>query len=84
VSGERAWTAPEMTPAVDAPDDPGLPTEDRRGVVDQPPAGSSEAGTVPGLGSSRIEGRSRLGTSVAPAPDAGETEMDDEDGPSGG
>jgi hypothetical protein len=84
VTGERAWTAPEMTPAVDAPDDPARPTEDRRGVADQTPAEPPEAGTVPGLGSARIEGRSRLGTTIAPAPDDGETETEDEDRPSVG
>jgi hypothetical protein len=76
---ERAWTAPEMTPAVDASDDPARPTEDRRGVVDQAPVEPPEAGTVPGIGSDRIEGRSRLGSTVAPAPDDGETEIEGED-----
>lgn len=59
MTGERAWTAPEMTPAVD-PDEDREAIEDRRGgpgAVDGP----TPPGEVPGIGTD-VEGRSRLGT----------------------
>lgn len=63
MSGDRAWTAPEMTPAVDAPDEDERVAEDRRGVLEPEasPEEPPEPGDVPGIGS-RVEGRSRLGT----------------------
>jgi hypothetical protein len=63
MGGDRAWTAPEMTPLVDAPDEAERHAEDRRGVVDVDPAADTapDPGEVPGL-ETRVEGRSRLGT----------------------
>lgn len=62
MSGDRAWTAPEMTPVVDVPDEKERALEDRRGVVDKPTRENSpEPGDVPGIGA-RVEGRSRVGT----------------------
>ena len=59
MTGERAWTAPEMTPAVDAPDEHEI-VDDRRGIATGAPATPPEAGEVPGIGG-RVEGRSQLG-----------------------
>jgi hypothetical protein len=63
MGGDRAWTAPEMTPLVDAPDEAERHAEDRRGVVDVDSAADTapDPGEVPGL-ETRVEGRSRLGT----------------------
>lgn len=76
MTGERGWTAPEMTPLVDAPDESKLPTEDRRGALDQASTDDPKPGEVPGL-EARVEGRSRLGTTTEPdeadAPDADAT-----------
>jgi hypothetical protein len=59
MTGERAWTAPEMTPAVDAPDEKARP-DDQRGVPQgRAPDTAPEPGEVPGLGG-RVEGRSQL------------------------
>jgi hypothetical protein len=59
MTGERAWTAPEMTPSVDAPDEHDVP-EDRRGVANADPADAKpEPGEVPGI-DGRVEGRSQL------------------------
>ena len=73
MSGDRAWTAPEMTPAVDGPDENERALEDRRGVVDKAASDAPpEPGDVPGIGA-RVEGRSRLGTtSGADETDEGE------------
>ena len=81
MTGERGWTAPEMTPLVDAPDESKLPGEDRRGALDQSPTDEPKPGEVPGLEApgleARVEGRSRLGTTTEPdeadAPDADDT-----------
>jgi hypothetical protein len=66
VTGERAWTAPEMTPPVDA-DAEREALEDRRGVIGGPGATDepSPPGEVPGL-EGEVEGRSRLGTTSGP------------------
>jgi hypothetical protein len=64
MTGERGWTAPEMTPAVDAPDESELAGEDRRGVLDQAPADAPKPGEVPGI-ETRVEGRSQLGETTA-------------------
>jgi hypothetical protein len=66
MTGERAWVAPEMTPAVDA-DDPAQTPEDRRGVAGGPETTEEPLapGDVPGLGT-HVEGRSRLGTTSGP------------------
>ena len=73
MSGDRAWTAPEMTPAVDAPDEREPVAEDRRGIVETAvPENPPEPGDTPGIGS-RVEGRSRLGTTSG-ADDADEGE----------
>jgi hypothetical protein len=61
MTGERGWTAPEMTPLVDDPGEPKLPAEDRRGALDQSSTDEPKPGEVPGL-ETRVEGRSRLGT----------------------
>ena len=62
MTGDRAWVAPEMTPAVDAPDPDEAPL-DRRGVTDPavPSPEPAAPGEVPGIGG-HVEGRSRLGT----------------------
>jgi hypothetical protein len=58
MSGDRAWTAPEMTPQVDGiSDEPGDRSDRSDGIERQEPA----PGDVPGPGG-RVEGRSRLGT----------------------
>jgi hypothetical protein len=62
MTGERAWTAPEMTPAVDAPDDQIKEAEDRRGAIDRP-TDEPRPGEVPGI-ETRVEGRSQLGDTV--------------------
>lgn len=76
MTGERGWTAPEMTPLVDAPDESKLPAENRRGALDQASTDVPKPGEVPGL-ETRVEGRSRLGTTTEPdeadAPDSGDT-----------
>lgn len=75
MTGDRAWTAPEMTPLVDAPDETEELAEDRRGVLDRTPGETPPApGEVPGLATdSTLEGRSRLGTtSGADETDEGE------------
>ena len=73
MTGERAWTAPEMTPAVDAPDEAERALEDRRGALDQGETDEPKPGDVPGI-DTHVEGRSRLGTDVQPegaeAPDS--------------
>ena len=66
MTGERAWTAPEMTPAVDAPDEAERAVEDRRGTPAQGESEEPKPGDVPGI-DTRVEGRSRLGTDVEPA-----------------
>jgi hypothetical protein len=59
MTGERAWVAPEMTPAVDPPEEHEAPA-DRRGVArGTPPDATPEPGEVPGIGG-RVEGRSQL------------------------
>jgi hypothetical protein len=59
MTGERAWVAPEMTPAVDPPDDHEA-AADRRDVARAPPPGNApEPGEVPGI-DGRVEGRSQL------------------------
>jgi hypothetical protein len=83
MTGERALTAPEMTPSVDAADAPDRLPEDHRGVVggtpgapgtpDTPgtpgaPGDSTAPGQVPGLGGP-LEGRSRLGMTEVPESD---------------
>ena len=72
MTGERAWTAPEMTPSVDSPDEADQPTEDRRGVLDQTATDEPKPGEVPGI-ETRVEGRSQLGTTA--------TDPDDSDAP---
>jgi hypothetical protein len=60
MTGERAWTAPEMTPAVDPPEEHG-PTGDRRDVpTGRQPDAAPEPGEVPAIGG-RVAGRSQLG-----------------------
>ena len=61
MTGERAWTAPEMTPSVDSPDEAERVAEDRRGVLDQDATEEAKPGEVPGI-ETRVEGRSQLGT----------------------
>jgi len=64
MTGERARTAPEMTPAVDAGDE--AAPMDRRGIVRDTPPGTepkpgaeSDPGAVPGIGG-KVEGRTQL------------------------
>lgn len=66
MTGERAWTAPEMTPAVEADEERAV-LEDRRGVVGGPGATDEPTppGETPGIGT-EVEGRSRLGTTSGP------------------
>jgi hypothetical protein len=61
MTGERAWTAPEMTPSVDSPDETERLAEDRRGMLDQAATEEPKPGEVPGI-ETRVEGRSQLGT----------------------
>ena len=61
MTGERAWTAPEMTPSVDSPDEAERLAEDRRSVLDQDATEEAKPGEVPGI-ETRVEGRSQLGT----------------------
>lgn len=65
MTGERAWVAPEMTPAVDSPDEH-EERLDQRGVA-APDRGTAapEPGDVPGIGG-RVEGRSQLGDTTGP------------------
>jgi hypothetical protein len=83
MSGDRAWTAPEMTPLVDAPDEEDRHAEDRRGVTDRTPGSEvvPEPGEVPGL-ETRVEGRSRLGTTTgADRTDEGSGQQRDDPAP---
>jgi len=69
MSGDRAWTAPEMTPLVDPIDDkPDGEARDQRDALEpREPA----PGEVPGPGGN-VEGRSRIGaTDEAEATDEG-------------
>ena len=83
MTGDRAWTAPEMTPLVDAPDEEDRLAEDRRGVVDRTPGSEQlpEPGDVPGI-EAHVEGRSRLGTTTGPdRTDEGSAQLRDDPTP---